>query len=61
MCTLCVTKMFWKPTSAQVDPDLVFIGIHNRRTDFQKYTDTKFYGVMDLEEEYFQEAMDYYR
>eukprot|EP00094_Tigriopus_californicus_P002305 TCALIF_02225-PA protein Name:"Similar to FUT2 Galactoside 2-alpha-L-fucosyltransferase 2 (Bos taurus)" AED:0.15 eAED:0.15 QI:0/0.6/0.33/1/1/1/6/394/436 len=39
---------------------ITWIGIHNRRTDLNNYAWKK-HGLVPLEEEYFVEAMDYYR
>ena len=37
-----------------------YIGIHNRRTDYSKYADKK-WNMEDLDEDYFEQAMDSYR
>ena len=41
--------------------ELVFVGIHNRRTDFKQYHRSKVAGLEELQEEYFQDAMEEYR
>ena len=38
----------------------IFVAIHSRRTDYVKFAWDKF-GIVPMEEEYFQKAMQYFR
>lgn len=49
-----------KRHSMQDDEDLVFVGVHDRRTDHIAYMRTEF-KEEPLEEDYFQDAMETYR
>lgn len=54
------TKFREKHPTINAETPLTWIGIHNRRTDLSQYAWKK-HGLVPLEEEYFVEAMDYFR
>ncbi|XP_059078979.1 galactoside 2-alpha-L-fucosyltransferase SEC1-like [Tigriopus californicus] len=58
--TKIATKFRQKHPTIDQAALITWIGIHNRRTDFNNFAWQK-HGLTPFEEEYFVEAMDYYR